>query len=83
MTAFLSDSPLRPAAAPQAQRDPVCGMTVPASSPHRAELNLQVYGFCSAACRTRFLTNPRHFLAMGTPSEPGMGGSSAVPKRST
>lgn len=51
-------------------------MAVNSSSAHHAAVDEQVYWFCSANCRTRFLANPRHFLAMGTPSEPSMAGRS-------
>src|SRR5947208_16238371 len=41
--------------APEAVRDPVCGMSVdPAATPHRAEHGGQRYFFCGANCRARF-----------------------------
>src|SRR6202166_3905889 len=43
--------------------DPVCGMTVQAASPHRAAHARQHFGFCSAGCRTKFLTDPKRYLA--------------------
>ena len=42
--------------------DPVCGMTVDASSPHRSRVDGHAYRFCSAGCRTRFEANPAAFL---------------------
>ncbi|MEI8234822.1 MAG: heavy metal translocating P-type ATPase [Verrucomicrobiota bacterium] len=35
--------------------DPICGMTVDASSPIRAERDREVYYFCSEGCRKKFL----------------------------
>ena len=43
--------------------DPVCGMTVAADSPHRAEHAGRQFEFCSAGCRTKFLKEPTRYLA--------------------
>jgi Cu+-exporting ATPase len=43
--------------------DPVCGMTVEATSPHRAEHEGHHFGFCSAGCRTKFVNDPKSYLA--------------------
>ena len=43
--------------------DPVCGMTVAADSPHRAEHAGRQFKFCSAGCRTKFLKEPTRYLA--------------------
>jgi Cu+-exporting ATPase len=43
--------------------DPVCGMTVAADSPHRAEHGGRHLKFCSAGCRARFLTDPLRYAA--------------------
>jgi Cu+-exporting ATPase len=43
-------------------RDPVCGMTVAADSPHRFEHAGQRYLFCSAGCRTKFGADPARYL---------------------
>ena len=44
-------------------KDPVCGMTVdPATSQHRAEHGGQVFHFCSAGCRTKFVADPKRYL---------------------
>ena len=51
----------RPAAEPFI--DPVCGMTVPAGSPHWAEHAGRHVEFCSAGCRTRFLKDSTRYLA--------------------
>lgn len=48
---------------PAASVDPVCGMTVEAGSPHRAEHAGQHFGFCSAGCRANFLKQPTRYLA--------------------
>jgi Cu+-exporting ATPase len=52
--------------------DPVCGMTVEASSPHRAEHAGQHFGFCSAGCRTKFLKEPTRYLS-GPSKAPELG----------
>jgi Cu+-exporting ATPase len=44
--------------------DPVCGMKVdPATSKHRAEHGGTTFHFCSAGCRTKFVTDPGRYLA--------------------
>ena len=48
---------------PAAAIDPVCGMTVdPAKTTHHAEHQGKAYYFCSAGCRTRFVTDPNAYL---------------------
>jgi P-type Cu+ transporter len=42
--------------------DPVCGMRVSPTSPHRAEHDGHVLVFCSAGCRDRFVAEPERFL---------------------
>ncbi|NOG73578.1 heavy metal translocating P-type ATPase [Roseicella sp. DB1501] len=50
-------------AAPDAVKDPVCGMTVdPHTTPHRAEHHGHPYYFCSAGCRTKFVAEPTKYL---------------------
>ena len=46
-------------------RDPVCGMQVTAQSEHRHQLGPgeQIYYFCSAGCKARFIVNPSQFLS--------------------
>jgi len=44
-------------------RDPVCGMEVSASSPHRHVHEGRTYHFCSARCQERFAAEPLRFLA--------------------
>lgn len=55
---------------PAASVDPVCGMTVEASSPHRAEHAGQHFGFCSAGCRANFLKQPTRYLAGTSEAHP-------------
>ena len=42
--------------------DPVCGMTVDPSGPHRSEHAGTTHHFCSARCRERFRADPQRFL---------------------
>ncbi len=45
-------------------KDPVCGMNVNSeTSKHRAEYDGQIYHFCSAGCRTKFVADPPPYLA--------------------
>ncbi|MBC7942589.1 MAG: heavy metal translocating P-type ATPase [Chitinophagaceae bacterium] len=48
-----------------ALKDPVCGMTVTRESAHKAEHAGQPYWFCSASCRTKFLSQPQTYLTPG------------------
>ena len=43
-------------------RDPVCGMTVKADTPHHADHAEQRYRFCSAGCRAKFVAAPERYL---------------------
>jgi len=43
-------------------RDPVCGMTVRATSPHLHDHQGETYHFCSAGCKTRFAADPLRYL---------------------
>ena len=48
---------------PDSETDPVCGMTVdPRTAGHAAYQGTTFY-FCSEGCRTRFLADPKHYLA--------------------
>jgi len=43
--------------------DPVCGMSVdPNDAKHQTEHLRQIFYFCSAGCRTKFLTDPSKYL---------------------
>ena len=49
-------------------KDPVCGMTVdPKTTTHHAECDGATYYFCSAGCRTKFITDPKKYLADHAP----------------
>ncbi len=78
---------------PQAQaqgqdglKDPVCGMTVTAQSPHFLKHESSTVYFCSANCRTKFADNPQKYavassaehIASGT-DHPTAPGSEPVP----
>ncbi len=56
-------------------KDPVCGMTVSADSPHVAQHEGRDYRFCSAGCRQKFLADPARYLDDSPPSraEEGIG----------
>src|SRR5271165_7105105 len=43
-------------------RDPVCGMTVKADSPHRLDHAGIQYAFCCAGCKTRFAADTEKYL---------------------
>ena len=83
------DKPAAPGAetAPQALKDPVCGMTVTEQSAHQAEHVGKCYYFCSAGCKTKFNASPGQYtearqtevLKMSAPalvaSQPGVAGT--------
>ncbi|HEX3760250.1 MAG TPA: YHS domain-containing protein, partial [Kofleriaceae bacterium] len=58
-------------------KDPVCGMTVdPATATHRAEHAGRTYYFCSAGCRTKFMSDPAKYLAPApAPAAPAPAGT--------
>src|SRR5262245_11518087 len=45
------------------ERDPVCGMTVRADSPHHTTFEGRTYRFCSAGCLAKFTADPRKYLS--------------------
>ena len=50
-------------------RDPVCGMSVDAAkTPHHADHAGTTYHFCSAGCRSKFISDPERYL--GPPAPP-------------
>ncbi|NNM76427.1 heavy metal translocating P-type ATPase [Sphingomonas sp. ID1715] len=52
-------------------KDPVCGMSVdPAATPHHAQHEGHEYHFCSAGCRTKFVTDPSAYLGDRPRPEP-------------
>jgi Cu+-exporting ATPase len=44
------------------EKDPVCGMGVPSSSPLRSDFAGKTYYFCNQCCLERFEANPRSFV---------------------
>jgi Cu+-exporting ATPase len=60
--------------------DPVCGMTVAADSPHRAEHAGRQFKFCSAGCRTKF--DPMRHVAATRPVDGTIQPVPAGPARS-
>lgn len=70
-------SPAEPGArAGESLKDPVCGMTVTAASPHRHEHEGRTYYFCSEKCRARFAADPAKFVTPATPaSAPELAGT--------
>ena len=57
--------------------DPVCGMTVDASSPLRHEHAGTTYFFCNPGCRAKFIASPEKYLEADRPAEP-MGDPDAI-----
>ncbi len=55
-------------------RDPVCGMTVDASSAYRFEWQGVTYRFCSPHCLEKVHADPRAFLGPRTDPAPGASG---------
>ncbi|CAN5385841.1 heavy metal translocating P-type ATPase [soil metagenome] len=56
--------------------DPVCGMSVdPATTAHHAAHERSEYFFCSAGCRTKFVTEPDRYLGKASTTEPGIPGA--------
>ena len=58
--------------APTDGQDPMCGMPVTEQSEHRAHYRGSTYFFCSAHCRSKFLSHPGQYVAVpaeGSPSE--------------
>ncbi|HET7384945.1 MAG TPA: heavy metal translocating P-type ATPase [Pseudolabrys sp.] len=48
--------------------DPVCGMTVdPHTAKHRADHRGHTFYFCSAGCRTKFISEPQKYLGAREP----------------
>src|SRR5207237_6766732 len=56
-------------AASGVRKDPVCGMTVSADSPHRATHGGSEYFFCGAGCKKKFEADPERYLRVsGAPA---------------
>ena len=57
-------------------KDPVCGMTVTAQSPHRSEHMGHSFLFCSTKCKAKFDASPMQYMTASTSAAPP--GSNAV-----
>ena len=55
-------------ASPLQLKDPVCGMTVTAESPHVLEHEGKPVYFCSAGCKTKFAADPARYMKSALPS---------------
>jgi Cu+-exporting ATPase len=55
--------------APTDLKDPVCGMTVTETSPHRLGHAGRTYYFCSAKCQAKFGADPQQYLTPARPPE--------------
>src|SRR5450830_695155 len=69
-----ADSPEHPLAEPgpgagvaPPLKDPVCGMTVTAQSPHQLAHDGRTFYFCSAKCQSKFAADPLHYLSPAPP----------------
>src|SRR5512141_2585116 len=50
--------------------DPICGVPVSASSPHRSVHGGAMFYFCSEACRARFVADPMRAIVITIPDAP-------------
>src|SRR5688572_19866104 len=57
------------------EKDPVCGMAVDPSGPHKLSHGGKPYHFCSAHCLAKFRATPEKFLKPAPPPEPTREGS--------
>ena len=55
-------------------RDPVCGMTVRADSPHQTTFEGHTYRFCGAGCLAKFTADPHRYTSGGLTSMPPAAG---------
>jgi Cu+-exporting ATPase len=69
-----------PAAEPEPERDPVCGMKVRPESPHRVTMRDRELGFCGARCREKFEADPDRYLSAASTAP---GEQRAEPARTT
>lgn len=51
-------------------KDPVCGMTVTAESPHHLEHQGHSYYFCSSQCASKFKAHPEKYTNTSKPTDP-------------
>src|SRR3954468_23315678 len=52
-----------PLAGGRGEKDPVCGMMVPADAPLRSTFEGKTYVFCNPGCKERFDASPRAFVS--------------------
>ncbi len=57
------EEPAAPSVRPSELKDPVCGMTVTASSPHVVQHNGKPVYFCGARCKVKFAADPQKYAA--------------------
>ncbi|ABI76133.1 copper-translocating P-type ATPase [Hyphomonas neptunium ATCC 15444] len=68
----MSSTETRTTADQSAKRDPVCGMTPKADTPHRLmHLGTEVL-FCSVGCKSKFEANPSAYTTSGAAPKAGM-----------
>ncbi|HET7224606.1 MAG TPA: heavy metal translocating P-type ATPase [Candidatus Eisenbacteria bacterium] len=48
---------------PAVERDPVCGMSVRADTPHQTSFEGRTYRFCCAGCLAKFTADPHRYLS--------------------
>jgi Cu+-exporting ATPase len=60
----MSSTETRTEADPSAKRDPVCGMTPKADTPHRLMHDGAEVVFCSAGCKSKFEANPSAYMTL-------------------
>jgi len=82
-----ADSPEHPLAEPgpgagvaPPLKDPVCGMTVTAQSPHQLAHDGRTFYFCSAKCQSKFAADPLHYLSPAPPVAASPSPVSLAPK---
>src|SRR5450432_4772606 len=62
------------------EKDPVCGMMVPADAPLRSTFEGKTYVFCNPSCRERFEQNPRAYLPAPGSAAPPTATAAIAPK---
>src|SRR5450830_335931 len=82
-----ADSPEHPLAEPglgagvaPPLKDPVCGMTVTAQSPHQLAHDGRTFYFCSSKCQSTFAADPLHYLSPVPPVAASPSPVSLAPK---
>ena len=60
-------------------KDPVCGMTVTAASPHQLQHEGKQYYFCSAGCKAKFAAEPAKYVPAQAAVAPPASAAPAAP----